>query len=500
MLCLQRQSMFCMLVALLALAATPLAAQTAIDGLTSPRIMPLGDSITAGYGGAIGGYRAELGNRLHTAGYTFTYVGSQGTYNPTGATDLNHQGHSGWTTPQITAIVNGSFSANLTSADRIITTSNPDVVLLMIGTNDMIGTAGPTLNADYDTLISAIFAQKPTVRVIVLPMIYSQNFSPVQADNITYGGRNIQFINGVNIVTDRVRPSLVASVTAFQQAGRRITFFDGMNAVVTPTNCGDTAVLYDGIHPTSATYQGMGAAVVRAIQDVTPGAVAGSVVPTAPSGLIATANGNGFDLAWTTNSLNETGLQVEATTDPLFVANIISANAAAGANLATINGLQSNTTYYIRVKAVNGAGSSAATIPVRAISGNGSTTSQVSSPTFSPAAGTFSSAQSVSLSCATSGAAIHYTTDGSTPTAGSPTYSSALTVSTSATLKALATKDGMTDSGIASATYTITGTATLTQVRAHFGQQTGHTDWDATVDINNDGRVDAYDLHLVIRP
>jgi hypothetical protein len=37
--------------------------------------------------------------------------------------------------------------------------------------------------------------------------------------------------------------------------------------------------------------------------------------------------------------------------------------------------------------------------------------------TFSPAAGTYTTNQSVTISCATSGATIYYTTNGSTPTA-----------------------------------------------------------------------------------
>ena len=40
---------------------------------------------------------------------------------------------------------------------------------------------------------------------------------------------------------------------------------------------------------------------------------------------------------------------------------------------------------------------------------------QVSTPTFSPPGGTYSSDQSVTISCATSGAEIRYTTDGATP-------------------------------------------------------------------------------------
>ncbi len=436
----------------LTLALTSLAAQVTIDGKANPRIMPLGDSITAGYSLEMGGYRSQLGVRLQAAGYTYTYVGSQRSYNPTGSTVLDHQGHSGWTTPQLTAIVNGSLTNGGTSANLIITTSTPDVVLLMIGTNDMLSSSG-TIVADCDTLLSAIYAKNPSVRVIVFPMIYCSVFSDVQTDNVTYGGRNIQFLNGQNVVTDR-HPGLVQTITGFQRAGRRITFFDGMNQVVTAVNCHDTAVLNDGVHPTQSTYVAMGDAVVRAIQDVTPGAVAGNFIPTRPSGMTAVANQNGFDLAWTINSLNETGFVVEVTTDPLFANGIITTNVGMGVNHHTVGGLQANTAYYVRVRAINAAGNSVPTFPILATTGTGST-SQVQPPTFSPAAGTYSGPQSVTLSDATSGATIHYTTDGTTPTSSSPTYSAALAVAAMTTITAMATKSGSTDSAVASATFTI---------------------------------------------
>ena len=76
-------------------------------------------------------------------------------------------------------------------------------------------------------------------------------------------------------------------------------------------------------------------------------------------------------------------------------------------------------------------------------------------PTFSPAGGTYTNSVSVSISCATAGAEIHYTTDGTTPDANSPTYSSALTLTHTRTVKAVAIKNGLS-SGVASATYTIT--------------------------------------------
>lgn len=77
-------------------------------------------------------------------------------------------------------------------------------------------------------------------------------------------------------------------------------------------------------------------------------------------------------------------------------------------------------------------------------------------PTFSVAAGTYTAAKSVTISCATSGATIRYTTNGTTPTATSGTvYSSAITVSSTQTIKAIAYKACYTNSAVASAAYTI---------------------------------------------
>ncbi len=85
----------------------------------------------------------------------------------------------------------------------------------------------------------------------------------------------------------------------------------------------------------------------------------------------------------------------------------------------------------------------------------GSTTETCAAPTFSPATGTYYEPQSVTLSCTTPGSTIYYTTDGSTPTTSSAEYSSAITVSETTTIKAIATADGMDPSSIATAAYTI---------------------------------------------
>lgn len=81
----------------------------------------------------------------------------------------------------------------------------------------------------------------------------------------------------------------------------------------------------------------------------------------------------------------------------------------------------------------------------------------VATPTFSPAAGEVASGTAITISTTTSGATIYYTTDGSTPTTSS-TQGNSVTITAATTIKAIAVKDGMANSEVATAQYTITGT------------------------------------------
>jgi hypothetical protein len=85
----------------------------------------------------------------------------------------------------------------------------------------------------------------------------------------------------------------------------------------------------------------------------------------------------------------------------------------------------------------------------------------VAAPAFSVPAGTYSGPQSVAISTSTASATIFYTLDGSTPTASSQAYSGPVAVSSSETLKAVATASGSANSAVSSATYTITAATAI---------------------------------------
>ena len=84
-------------------------------------------------------------------------------------------------------------------------------------------------------------------------------------------------------------------------------------------------------------------------------------------------------------------------------------------------------------------------------------TIQVQPVTFSLLTGSqYSAPASLTLACATAGAVIKYTTDGSTPTAASTTYSGAIALSGTQTVKAYATATSMEAASVTSASYTFT--------------------------------------------
>ena len=139
---------------------------------------------------------------------------------------------------------------------------------------------------------------------------------------------------------------------------------------------------------------------------------------------------------------------------------------------ATGDALASGDKFILFTKAGGSYGGSFSTLSLPTLTGNllwdtsgllvdGSITvtapSLTATPTFTPGTGGYIGAQTVTLGCTTPGATIYYTTNGTTPTSGSPSGSSGLTVNvptdTNMTIQAYAHLNGYTDSAVASATY-----------------------------------------------
>lgn len=86
-----------------------------------------------------------------------------------------------------------------------------------------------------------------------------------------------------------------------------------------------------------------------------------------------------------------------------------------------------------------------------------SSVKKVATPTFSVASGEVESGTIVTISCETEDATIYYTTNGDEPTTESTKYTAAISLTTAITIKAIAVKDGLNDSEVASVSYTIKG-------------------------------------------
>jgi hypothetical protein len=81
---------------------------------------------------------------------------------------------------------------------------------------------------------------------------------------------------------------------------------------------------------------------------------------------------------------------------------------------------------------------------------------QAVTPVISPTAGTYPGSVAVSITDSTGGSAIYYTTNGTTPTTSSTKYAGTFTLTSSATVKAIAAASGFTNSAVASSAYTVT--------------------------------------------
>lgn len=219
-----------------------------IDG--PARIMPLGDSITWGITNGENpqqpsldqrvGYRKPLEDSLTDAGYRIGFVGTLAS----GAgllDDPGHEGHGGWTSAQI---VNGNASPDpgtgSGSLSQWLNATQPDVVLVHIGTNDLNSTANPAQDAEnVDAILSTIenwgSANWPVW--IVLAQIINTNPSLTTADR--------------RAATTRFNDALANTIYPRHANTGRVILVDQENALDSSNDFGDA------VHPSTTGYRKM---------------------------------------------------------------------------------------------------------------------------------------------------------------------------------------------------------------------------------------------------
>ncbi len=194
------------------------------------RIMPLGDSLTAG-GYNIngvwhidGGYRLPLWKTLTNNKYQIDFVGSLAHGN---FADAEHEGRSGWRIEQLDEIV-----------ENVLLTYSPDVVLLIIGTNDLVQNFDiSSADQRFEALLRKILDVVPRAHIFAA--------STITTNNAIFNAR----VQNYNLAVKNI-------VLRLKKTQNTLHWVDMYTeSKITPT----VADLTDGVHPTPQGYEKMAA-------------------------------------------------------------------------------------------------------------------------------------------------------------------------------------------------------------------------------------------------
>jgi lysophospholipase L1-like esterase len=223
---------------------------------TACAILPLGDSITEGCCTAPeGGYRIELFTKAVNSKQTITFVGGTlgiGDAKPNGPATVagqtfpqGNEGNGGYTIDSPST--KGGIAGAIT--DQSCSTYKPNIILLMIGTNDILQNIDlPNAPTRLGKLMDEIITDAPAALLVVSSIPPCCNDTTVQAYNATI-------------------PELVKTRA---QAGKHVLFVDAHAAFVKDANYKADYISSDGLHPSTNGYAVIGDLFYAAISRYLP--------------------------------------------------------------------------------------------------------------------------------------------------------------------------------------------------------------------------------------
>ena len=247
------------------------AAPAAAGDTEAVKILSLGDSITDGYWTS-GAYRKYMYHDLEQRGYNIDMVGPKGsnsntfTYNgQTVSYDDNNAGYSGYAIQEMTTKEHRSgiletIQGTWYNGQNMIAAYQPDIVLLQIGTNDILSNYNDGITDRLENLVNVILQDldaDSTVFVSTIPDIDAYTRADwlgsygINAWNSTQEEKD-QLMETVTGCIDTYNTSIYNLVLKMQGEGKNVQFADINSVVDYQTD------LHDGVHPNEAGYENMG--------------------------------------------------------------------------------------------------------------------------------------------------------------------------------------------------------------------------------------------------
>lgn len=227
------------------------------------KIMPIGDSITHGYQ-STGGYRKYFCYHFGSDNkYDFDMVGPNCDYpetyqynNETYTYDSNHCGYSGYAIQYMEGTETRQGILETLQNGNYLQTYDPDIIMLQIGTNDILSAYNDGITERLENLINYISDNTNDAIIFVTTIPYIDAIEVYDwcwaYGDKKYSNTPEDFNKIINAYVDDYNESIPVLVNKLQNEGKKVQFADIYGQIEKEN------LLEDGVHPNETTYHEIG--------------------------------------------------------------------------------------------------------------------------------------------------------------------------------------------------------------------------------------------------